>query len=223
MDSVSDAAQMHRCLLCSQFFGTFDAFSQHKCPSLKQEDCSDSFDGAASACVKMEPNPDIKIKDEETEDVIRGYSLAEVEAMVKEEPIDDENFKVKQEPADESTDTTEGKACTAETSKVVVCPISHEFKCQFCGKEFSRRVYFIRHSTGVCKYCDEKFHCKTQLMKHNCGQHRRPRECQFCPICNKDFSSKYSLKAHIKRVHNKATEKEVSCQVCRVKFRTRQP
>jgi DNA-directed RNA polymerase subunit RPC12/RpoP len=95
-----------------------------------------------------------------------------------------------------------------------------QFRCEFCGKGFSRPSHLERHSrihTGdkpyPCLYCSSRFSDASVLRRHlQCHTGEKPFACQFC---DKRFSQTRALIVHT-RTHT--GDRPYSCQQCGKKF-----
>ncbi|XP_034236771.1 oocyte zinc finger protein XlCOF7.1-like [Thrips palmi] len=88
-------------------------------------------------------------------------------------------------------------------------------KCEFCGKEFSRRDSYNEHllihngPRHKCPHCDKEFVQRSNLVRHiriHTGE--KPFKCSFC---EKTFSDKGACNSHI-RVHTR--EEACGCPYC---------
>ena len=89
------------------------------------------------------------------------------------------------------------------------------FKCDSCGKEFSNEVEFINHDQDhrnfQCEICAKKFTTKWSLKVHMKTIHEGAKDHE-CAICGKKFSRKSSLKRHVSSVHQ--NKKDFNCDQC---------
>lgn len=85
----------------------------------------------------------------------------------------------------------------------------NDYKCNQCGKQFSRMRWLTQHtkihaepkSFIPCPYdkCDRKYMYRSNLKNHIKIYHLN--EKFTCDICKREFSSKRRLKEHIMRIH----------------------
>ena len=59
------------------------------------------------------------------------------------------------------------------------------------------RKYNERHGKFRCKECNYESNIKSNIYPHERTKHRKSKESFKCKICNKNFSSAYSLKSHL--------------------------
>ena len=99
-------------------------------------------------------------------------------------------------------------------SKVASTP----FKCDKCGRRFTRKSGLNKHIRAVhlnirnflCDMCPKKFTQKGDLNKHRLTIHLKQRNFQ-CDECDKDFTTKGTLKQHKLIVHLKERHECVEC------------
>ncbi|KAK7603158.1 hypothetical protein V9T40_003157 [Parthenolecanium corni] len=96
------------------------------------------------------------------------------------------------------------------------------YKCDTCNKTFNRRSLMCLHKMShvpkdeqpyVCCKCAKRFHTASLLKKHE--KVHLPEEERFldvCNICQKRFTSKSSVNAHLRAVHY--GEKPFVCEHC---------
>lgn len=89
--------------------------------------------------------------------------------------------------------------------------LQENIKCKICGKEFSKNKERNRHE----KFCGKKYQCRkcntdfssiTAVKAHIKHVHqgvKKKKEVKIsCQVCQKHFSSNYSLKRHKNTFHN---------------------
>ena len=100
---------------------------------------------------------------------------------------------------------------------------NHFMKCMVCHKDIdAKRLqlhYFEAHCTKSnemyhCKICDKKFKEKS-FKRHFKFAHGELKKSHRCELCDRDLSSLWKLKLHIKVNHN---EKVFSCNQCEKTF-----
>jgi len=99
------------------------------------------------------------------------------------------------------------------------------FKCNFCGKKFQKASQVQRHErihTGEkpfkCDQCDKAFSQRNSLVSHELKHTGvRPYHCTFCSL---KFAQRGNLRAHVKRVHDIASnESNFKCTICPCTFK----
>ncbi|KAI0237395.1 hypothetical protein LSAT2_012103 [Lamellibrachia satsuma] len=135
---------------------------------------------------------------------------------------------------DEAVDTVniKGELCGSEPCPpptVTAANKKQRYICDTCNKMFAQRSALVRHSrthTGErpfdCSECESKFGDITTLRRHMAslhnlppGRERKPQPIP-CEICGKVLRTKYSLKHHIRAVHQgiKTYPKKCLCTLC---------
>ena len=97
------------------------------------------------------------------------------------------------------------------------------YKCEICTKAFAHRAIMISHMKAhfgrqyTCSQCGKTFNYLSNLQKHKII-HSTDRPLHTCTICEKRYSSKGSLKIHM-RSH--LGEKPHSCSLCQKLFKSK--
>ena len=82
------------------------------------------------------------------------------------------------------------------------------FECFVCNKLFLQKYNFLAHierfhddvsKSFPCQHCDKVFTTKPALDGHMQQQHKNP--LLICPLCQRGFPQKSSLKRHVEKVH----------------------
>ena len=101
------------------------------------------------------------------------------------------------------------------------------FFCDVCGKTFSFRYAFIKHSkthsdkmpvTSTCEICHEKFKDSILLKAHS-SVHTNPKQSYSCDRCRIAFKHPSSLKAHMMV---QCKKRSVICKICGKTFKSNQ-
>lgn len=98
--------------------------------------------------------------------------------------------------------------------------------CQVCNKSYST-VYVLKHHINdkhpghqqpmhACGICMVEFPTLSDLRCHLRSEHPEPMEKHVCNMCDKNFSSRQLLRAHVVLVHEKT--KQVECEICKKSF-----
>ncbi|KAL1378585.1 hypothetical protein pipiens_015493 [Culex pipiens pipiens] len=102
--------------------------------------------------------------------------------------------------------------------------------CIICSKSFGnvvmlRKHMALEHQLHMCEFCIKPFACdvcpmrfitKVEIQGHM-ATHTKQQD-HVCDLCGSRFTKKYSLKVHIKRVHEGV--RPFSCSQCSLKFTT---
>ena len=83
------------------------------------------------------------------------------------------------------------------------------FKCNDCGKSFSKKSTLDQHILDVhlklkpfmCHICVESFAQQTSLDKHIASQHREDLKLVQCQVCDETFKNSKELETHIRQFH----------------------
>ena len=100
-----------------------------------------------------------------------------------------------------------------------------EYKCDICGKSFSRPSNVARHvetihtktKTFPCKWCGKDFKSTGGRDMHIHADHRGIRF--DCNLCGKVFKRKGSLDRHVLGVHQQGVTSMFKCPVCLKEFK----
>ncbi|XP_031627726.1 zinc finger protein 600-like [Contarinia nasturtii] len=104
-----------------------------------------------------------------------------------------------------------------------------EYNCDNCNKIFhspqrlNTHSYFkhkvVRPGCLLCKICNRIFSNKMELSKHKpeCELKKHNRKLRqlgkfSCPLCNKTFGSRPSIRQHINWIHNE--NRKIACEIC---------
>jgi len=99
------------------------------------------------------------------------------------------------------------------------------YPCKECDKAFKTSTARKLHITTIhnkveeayaCTHCTKKFHIKGKLTRHLRVHEENPRKFP-CPICNKLFTERHSIKGHM-IIHTGTGEKNFKCDECGVSF-----
>ena len=103
------------------------------------------------------------------------------------------------------------------------------WKCDACGKSFTRQWYVNIHKREVhentekqfsCNTCDKQFNCKIDISKHKCSNGKKNQ----CEKCLKTFSSRKILEKHERNVHilqrGQVKEEKFKCIQCNREYKT---
>ena len=98
--------------------------------------------------------------------------------------------------------------------------------CEQCDKVFSSKANLKAHETGVhykipktfkCIECGKEFKRKIVYVKHHRTVHKKERKYK-CHFCNKDFLHGASLNLHLDFAHNSSKHE---CEKCELSFDTK--
>ena len=87
------------------------------------------------------------------------------------------------------------------------------FECFVCNKLFLQKYNFLAHierfhdevgKSFPCQFCDKVFTTKPALDGHMAQQHKNP--LLICPLCQRGFPQKSSLKRHVQKVHEEGSK-----------------
>ena len=96
------------------------------------------------------------------------------------------------------------------------------YLCPICNKTFPSVAQLEKHQKFhvqkcfTCKECHEIFDKKWLYDQHLADKHGHQLEKSVCPECNKEFSQRNLLLAHIQAHHKKKSE--FKCFVCNLNF-----
>ena len=210
------------------FNETDDRFSSEL--DIKEEDKSDDKEEQAYNNCMI---PEVKIKEEEDEDLIK-YDSDPINSIF----ADELDFK---QESDDSTVTDSqkshkndhrcGKCKKVFDNKNALKKHSrkkhgNKFICDLCGSQFSHKFTARKHMESIhkkikyeCEICQKTFTFKNSKYTHIKVVHQKKRlhECQFC---EKKFGVKYALTKHIEIVHweNPSDRKRHKCDLCGKNF-----
>jgi len=95
-----------------------------------------------------------------------------------------------------------------------------QFICSYCGKEFKKKDYLLKHITGHtgekkyhCTVCEKKFRFETSLASHM-DMHNGIKKFQ-CPYCEKRFTQRQQMNVHVRR---HTGDKRHKCDICSEAF-----
>jgi len=95
-----------------------------------------------------------------------------------------------------------------------------QFICSYCGKEFKKKDYLLKHITGHtgekkyhCTVCEKKFRFETSLASHM-DMHNGIKKFQ-CPYCEKRFTQRQQMNVHVRR---HTGDKRHKCEICSEAF-----
>ncbi|XP_063696374.1 zinc finger protein ZFMSA12A-like [Culicoides brevitarsis] len=97
------------------------------------------------------------------------------------------------------------------------------FICDYCSKKFCNRntlkSHLFQHKASqvsnselICSYCEMIFENLQQVDAHRVEYHTRTDEIHICEVCSKEFSIKYDLIYHMRRMHKDTNR--ISCKFC---------
>ena len=105
-------------------------------------------------------------------------------------------------------------------SKHTVVKNAPQFMCNYCGKNFPKKAYLLKHITGHtgeknyhCTVCEKKFRFETSLQNHM-NMHNGIKNFQ-CPYCGKRFTQRQQMNIHIRR---HTGDKRHKCEICSEAF-----
>lgn len=92
------------------------------------------------------------------------------------------------------------------------------FRCEYCGKTFSRRdrfkIHLETHTGYSCNFCSDKFNTKASLKAHALLVHGDNGTEHKCPECTKLFKSSSDVKKHVVVVHTDPKDYKFCCKHC---------
>jgi len=106
-------------------------------------------------------------------------------------------------------------------------PEDLECICEKCGLKFAIEILLrahIRkeHQVGrhMCKHCEQRFQHRSAWLRHEATHQKIPEEEKHhCEFCDKKFTSKYNVKAHLKNMHDTTGKyHKHTCSTCDKRF-----
>ena len=103
------------------------------------------------------------------------------------------------------------------------------FMCDTCGKDFNSPSAFSIHKqkhrdegkgTNVCHVCNKSFSCRAYVKAHIQTVHNKELTA-VCHLCGAVMNSKYSMSKHLRLMHTHKHVRNEKCTECSKVFKTR--
>jgi hypothetical protein len=82
----------------------------------------------------------------------------------------------------------------------------------------------VKNESSYCHVCQYQFPSSANLLRHNKRKHFEGEKFP-CPECSREFKLEYDMKRHLRNIHGKNFQMQLSlmsCRVCRLSFETLQ-